>query len=164
MQCLKDKNACNNYLIRATSPIIPASDLVFSLLLLWELTGWISLQSKGLSRVFSSTTVQKHPFFGIQPFLWCNSHPYMTTGKTIALTIQTFVCKVLPLLFKILCLYFAFLSKSKCLLISWLQSSSTVILDPPKIKSLIASIFFPFYLPWSDGTRCHDLSFLNVEL
>ena len=49
------------------------------------LTGLISLQSKGLSRVFSITTVQKHHFFGAQPSLWSNSHPYMTTGKTIAL-------------------------------------------------------------------------------
>ena len=55
------------------------------------LTGWISLQSKGLSRVFSSTTVRKHQFFGVQSFLWSNSHPYMTTGKTIALTIWTSV-------------------------------------------------------------------------
>ena len=51
---------------------------------------WISLQSKGLSRVFSNTTVQKHQFFGAQPSLWPNSH-YMTPGKTIALTIQIFV-------------------------------------------------------------------------
>ena len=43
-------------------------------------TGWISLQSKGLSRVFSNTTVQKHQFFGAQPSLWSNSHPYTTTG------------------------------------------------------------------------------------
>ena len=56
------------------------------------LTGLISLQSKGLSRVFSNTTAQKYQFFGIQPSLWSNSHnPYMTTGKTIALTIWTFV-------------------------------------------------------------------------
>ena len=59
------------------------------------LTGLISLQSKGLSRVFSNTTVQKHKFFSIQPSLWSNSHPYMTSEKTIALTIQTFVGKVM---------------------------------------------------------------------
>ena len=53
---------------------------------------WLDLlQSKGLSRVFSNTTVQKHQFFGAQPFLLSNSHPYMTTGKTIALTRWTFV-------------------------------------------------------------------------
>ena len=61
-------------------------------------TGLISMQSKGLLRVFSST-VWKHQFFGTQPFLWSNSHPYMTTGKTIALTIQTFVSRVMSLLF-----------------------------------------------------------------
>ena len=61
-----------------------------------EWTGWISLQSMGLSRVFSNTTVQKHQFFGAQ--LYGPTHPYMTTGKTIALTRQTFVGKVMSLL------------------------------------------------------------------
>ena len=61
------------------------------------LTGLISLQSKGLSRVFSNTTVQKHQFFGTQPSFVQLSHPYMTTGKTIALTIWTFVSKVMSL-------------------------------------------------------------------
>ena len=65
-------------------------------------TGWISLQSKGLWRVFSSTTVQKHQFFGVQPSLWSNSHPFMTMGKTIALTKWTFVGKVMSLLFDML--------------------------------------------------------------
>ena len=51
------------------------------------LVGLISLPSKGLSRVFSSTTIQKHQFFSAQPSLWPSSHPYMTTGKTITLTI-----------------------------------------------------------------------------
>ena len=59
---------------------------------------WISLQSKGLSRVFSNTTVQKHQFCA-QLSLWSTSHPYMTTGKTIALTTWTFVGKVISLLF-----------------------------------------------------------------
>ena len=63
-------------------------------------TGWISLQSKGFSRVFSNTTVQKHQFFGAQLSLWSNSHyPYMIPGKTIGLTIWTFVSKVMSLLF-----------------------------------------------------------------
>ena len=88
------------------------------------------------------------------------SHPYMTTGETIALTRQTFVGKVMSLLFNMLSrLVIAFLLRSKCLLISWLQSPSAVILEPKKIKSVTVSI----YLPQSDGTRCHDLSFLNVE-
>ena len=89
------------------------------------------------------------------------SHPYMTTGKTIALTRWTFVSKVMSLLFNMLPrLVMVFLPRSKCLLISWLQSPSAVILEPKKIKSVTVSI----YLPRSDGTRCHDLSFLNVEL
>ena len=65
-------------------------------------TSWISSQSKWLSRVFSNTTVQKHQFFGTQPSFWSNLHPYMTTGKTIALTRWTFVGKVMSLLFNML--------------------------------------------------------------
>ena len=65
-------------------------------------TGWIFLQSKGLSRVFSNTTVQKHQFFSVQFLIVHLSHPYMTTGKTIALTRWTFVGKVMSLLFKML--------------------------------------------------------------
>ena len=65
------------------------------------------------------------------------SHPYMTTGKTIALTVQTFVGKVMSLLFNMLSrLFITFLPRTKCLLISWLQSPSAVILEPPKIKSI----------------------------
>ena len=92
------------------------------------------------------------------------SHPYVTTGKTIALTRWTFVGKVMSLLFNILSrLVITFLPRSKCLLISWLQSQSALILEPQK---LVGHCFhcFPIYLPWSDGTRCRDLSFLNVEL
>ena len=71
------------------------------------------------------------------------SHPYMTTGKTIALTRQTFVGKVMSLLFNIVSrLVIGFLSRSKRLLISWLQSPSAVILEPPKIKSLTVPIVF----------------------
>ena len=86
------------------------------------LTGWIPLLSKGLSRVFSNTTVQKHQFFSAQPPLWSNlSHLYMTTGKTIALTIRTFVGKVMCLLFNMLSRFvLAFLPRSKHLLISCL--------------------------------------------
>ena len=76
--------------------------------------------------------------------LWCSaffmvhlSHPYTTTGKTIALIRWTFVCKVISLLFNMLSrLVMAFLPRNKRLLISWLQSPSSVILEPPKIKSL----------------------------
>ena len=92
------------------------------------------------------------------------SHPYMTTGKTTALTRRTFVGKVMSLLLNMLSrLVITFLPRSKHLLISWLQSPSAVILEPPKIKS--DSVFsFPIYFSRSDGTRCHDLRFLNVEL
>ena len=70
------------------------------------------------------------------------SHPYMTTGKIIALTIWTFVSKVISLLFNMLSRFvIAFLPKSKRLLISWLQSPSAVILEPKKIKSVTVSTF-----------------------
>ena len=72
------------------------------------------------------------------------SHPYMTTGKTIALTVWTFVGKVMSLLFNMLSrLVIAFLPRSKCLLILWLQSPSAVILEPPKIKSDTVSTVSP---------------------
>ena len=80
---------------------------------------FIPSQSKGLSRVFSNTTVQNHQFFGTQLYSPL-SHPYMTTGKNIALTRWTFVGKVMSLLFNMLSkLVTTFLPKSKCLLISW---------------------------------------------
>ena len=128
-------------------------------------TGWISLQSKGLSRVSSNTTVQKHQFFSAQLSLQSNSHPYMTTGWTIALNRWTFVGTVMSLLFNMLSrLVMTFLLRSKRLLISWLQSPSAVIFRAPQNKVSHCFYCFPIYLPWSDGTSCHDLSFLNVEL
>ena len=80
------------------------------------------------------------------------SHPYMTTGKTIALTRWTFVSKVMSLLFNMLSrLVIAFLPRNKCLLTSWLQSPSAVILEPKKIKSLTVSIASPsFAMKWWD--------------
>ena len=87
------------------------------------------------------------------------SHPYMTTEKNIALTRWTFVGKVISLLFNMLSrLVIAFLSRSKCLLISWLQSLSAVILKAPN-KVCHCFHCLPTYLPWSDGIRCHDLCF-----
>ena len=72
------------------------------------------------------------------------SDPYMTTGKTIALTIWTFVSKVTSLLFSMLCRFvIAFLPRSKDLLISWLQSPSVLILEPKKVKSVTVSIVSP---------------------
>ena len=89
--------------------------------------------------------------------LWCSaffmvqfSHPCMTIGKTIALTRRTFVGKVMSLIFSTLCRFvIAFLPRSKCLLISWLQSPSAVILEPKKIKSVTASTFSP--------SICHEV-------
>ena len=78
------------------------------------------------------------------------SHPYMTTGKTIALTRRTFVDKVMSLLFNMLSrLVIAFLPGSKRLLISWRQSPSVVILEPPKMKSLTVSTVSP--------SICHEV-------
>ena len=93
------------------------------------------------------------------------SHPYMTNGKTIALTGWTWVGKVMSLLFNMLSrLVIAFLPRSKRLLISWLQSPSAVILEPPQNKVCHCLQCLPIYLPWSDGTGCQDLRFLNVKL
>ena len=96
-------------------------------------TGWISLQSKGLSSLLQhhsskASVLQCSAFFIVQL-----SHPYLTTGKTIALTRRTFVGKVTSLLFNMLSrTVIAFLPRSKCLLISWLRSPSAVILEPQK--------------------------------
>ena len=90
-------------------------------------------------------------------------HPYMTIGKNIALTIQNFVGKVMSLLFNMLSRFvIAFLPGSKCLLISWLQSPSAVILEPPKIKSVTVSIV-SHLVAISGGAGYHDFSFLNAE-
>ena len=93
------------------------------------------------------------------------SHPYMTTGKTLALTRWTCVGKVMSLLFNMLCrLIITFLPRSKSLLISWLQSPSAVILEHAAHKVSHCFHCFPIYLSWSDGIRCHDLCFLKIEL
>ena len=86
----------------------------------------------------------------------------MTTGKTIALTKRTFVDKVMSLLFNMLSrLVINFLPGSKLLLISWLQSPSSVILEPKVSKCFHC---FPIYLPWTDGTGCHHLSFWMLSI
>ena len=119
------------------------------------LTGLIFLQSRGLSRVFSSTTIWKHQFFSVQPSLWSNS--YMTIGKTTALTMWTFASKGMSLLFNTLSrLIIAFLPKSKCLLISWLQSPSTMILVLKKRKSITASTLPP--------SICHKVMGLDAMI
>ena len=129
------------------------------------LTGLISLQSKGLTRVFFSTIIWKALILWHSAFFMIQlSHSYTTTGKTTALTIHIFVFKVMSVLFNMLSrVVIAFLPRSKHLLISWLQSLSTVIWSPPKIKICHCFHFSPFYLPWSDETRCNDLNLFNVE-
>ena len=115
------------------------------------LTGLISFQSKGLSKVFSSTTIWKHQFFWHSAFFMVQlSQMYMTTGKIIALTIQAFVNNAMSLLFNLLSRFVtAFLPRSKRLWISWLQSPSAVILEPRERKSVTASTF-PSYI-------CHEV-------
>ena len=118
---------------------------------------WLDILSvQGFSRVFSSTTVQKRPFFGVLCLLYGPTlTSYMTTGKTIALTSWTFVSRMISLLFNMLSRFIiAFLPRSKCLLISWLQSLSSLILEPKK-----TSLFHIFphlfamkwwnWMPWS---------------
>ena len=98
-------------------------------------TGLISLQSKGLSRVFSNTTVQKHEFFGTQTSLWLSSHIYTWQLEKTALTRWTFVGKIMSLLSNMLSRFvIAFLPRNKCLLISWLQSPSALIFEAPQNK------------------------------
>ena len=95
------------------------------------LTGWIFFLFKGFSKVFSKDHSSK------ASILWCSTffmvqllHPFMTTGETIALTIQTFVGKVMSLLFNMLSKFaIVFLPRNNHILTSWLQSPSTVILD-----------------------------------
>ena len=125
-------------------------------------TGWISLQSKGLSRVLQHHSSKASILWRSAFFILHLSHSHITTGKTIALTRWTFVSKVMSLLFNML----------SRLVIDFLQGAasfnfmaaipSAVILEPPKI---VCHCFhcFPIYLPCSDETRCHDLTFLNVE-
>ena len=192
------------------------------------LTGLMSLRSKGLTSIFSYTTIRNHQFFGAQPPLWSNFHickeftcqcrrcgfdpwvrkilwgrkwqptpvflpgkshgqrslvgysprghkdsdtakyahmhsyPYVTTGKTIALTIQTFVSKVMSLPFNTLSrLVIAFLPRSKRLLISWLHEPSAEILEPKK-QNLSLLPLFPLllamkrwdWMPWSLFFEC----------
>ena len=127
--------------------ISPSSELEGLML---QLTGWISLQSKGLSRVFSNTTVQKHQLLALS-FLYSPTltsiHDYW---KTIALTRWTFVGKVMSLRFNMLSrLVIVFLRRSTCLLISILWSPSAVILEPKKIESVTISIV--------SSSICHEV-------
>ena len=114
------------------------------------------MQSKGLSRVFSNTTVQKHQFLGAQLH-----SPTLTSihdhRKTIALTRRTFVGKVMSLLLNMLSrLLITFLPRSKRLFISWLQSPSVVIWEPRKIKSDTVSTVFP--------SISHEVAEINLHV
>ena len=121
----------------------------YSGLISLRLTGAISLQCKGPSRVFSCTIIQKHQFFQCWAFFMVQ-HPYMTTGKTVALTIWTFIGKVMSFLFNMLSRFvIAFFPRCKRLLISWLQLPSAVILEPKKRKYVTVSTFSPFI--------CHEV-------
>ena len=203
-------------------------------------TGFTFLQSNGLSRVFSSTAIRKHQFFSVQSSLWAQlSHPHMTIGKIIALTMHTFVGKEMSLLFSTLSRFVMGLLRwhngkestcqcrrcSRCGFEHWVwkipwgrkwqptpvflsgklhgqrslgssawsqtwlsnwacthtevchsfpskEQTSFNFMPPVSIHSDFGAQenkicrcfqFFPFYFPWSDGTRCHDVSFLNIE-
>ena len=102
--------------------------------------------------------LQHSAFFAVQL-----SHPYVITGKNIALTVWTFIRKVMSLFFNVLSTFvIAFLPRSKCLLF---QDTVTIHHDFEAQENKVCHCFhiFPIYLPWSDGTGCHDFSFLNVE-
>ena len=115
------------------------------------LTDLISLLSEGLSRVFSNTTVWKHRFFGAQPPLWsnCHIHTWLLEKPQPWLYGPLSTKWLLCFLIKLSRFVTAFLSRSKCLLISWRQSLYAVILEPRKIKSVTASIFSP--------SICHEV-------
>ena len=108
-------------------------------------TGWISLQSQGtLKSLLQHHSSKASILLHSAVFIVQLSHPYMTTGKTIVLTRWTIFGKVMSLLFNMLSrLVMIFSPRSKCLLISWLQSPSTVILEPRKIKSDTVSTVSP---------------------
>ena len=131
----------------------------------FRMTGLITLQSKGLSKSLlphhnsKASILQCSALFMVQL-----SHSYMTAGKAIVLTLQTFVGKITSLLFTMLSSFvIAFLPRSKCLLISWLQSLSAVILEPKKMKSVTASTFPLFICLEVMEPYAIILAFINVE-
>ena len=139
----------------------------------WFPLGWTDLISLS-PRDFFNTKTWVQVFFNTSlkaSILWCSaffmvqlSHPHVTTGKTIAFTRQTFVSKVMSLLFKILSrLVIAFFPRSRCLLISWLVVTICNDFGAPKNKVSHSLHCFPIYLPWSYETGSHNIHFLNVE-
>ena len=128
-----------------------------------RLTGLISLLSTGLSGVFSSTTVQKHQFFGFLLFLMVQlSQPHMTTRKTIASTMWTFVGRVMSLLFNTVYVCDGFPAKKQSS--SHFMAAVTIHSDFGAQEEEICHYFhlFPVYLPCSNGARCHNLSFFLI--
>ena len=133
--------------VSASASVLPVNIQDGSLLMDWlDLLAVQGTLKRLLQHHSSKASILLHSvFFTVQP-----SHPYMTTGKTIALTRWTFVDKVMSLLFNMLSrLVITFLLRSKHLLISWLQSPSAVILEPPKIKSATVSAVSP--------SICHEV-------
>ena len=121
------------------------------------LTDLISFQSKGLSRVFSSTQFKGINSSALSFLYGPTLTSIMTTGKTIALTRLTLVNKIMSLHFKMLSRFvIAFLPRSKYLLISWLQSPSAVIFEPKKIKSVTVFIVSP--------SICHEVMGLDTMI
>ena len=134
--------------IGASAPVLPVNIQSWFPL---GLSGLITLLSKGLSRIFSSTTVQNHQFFGAQPSLWSNSHICMRLLENHRFDYTDLCCKVMSLLFNVLSRFaITFLPRSKRLLISWLQSLSTLIWDPKNMKSDTVSTFPP--------SICHEVT------
>ena len=127
--------------VSASTSVLPMKEGLISFRMDWLDLLAVQGTLRSLLQHYSSkaSILQCSAFFTVQLF-----HPYMTTGKTIALTRRTFVDKVMSLLFNMLSRFvIAFLPRRKCLLVSWLQSPSAVILEPPKIKSVTVSIVFP---------------------
>ena len=134
--------------VLASASVLPMN------ILHWYPLGWTVLQYHS-----SKASIIWHSAF----FIVQLSHTNKTTGKTIVLTRWAIFGKVMSLLFSMLSRFvIAFLPGSKRLLISWLQPPSAVIWEPQKIEVSHCFHFFP-HLPWSDGTRCHDLRFSNGE-
>ena len=130
--------------VSASASVLPMNSGLISFRMDW--LDLLAVQGTFKSLLQHHSSVLWHSTF----FIVQLSHPYMTTGKTIALIRQTFVGKVMSLLFNMLSrLVITFLPRSKRLLISWLQSPSAMILEPPKIKPLTVSIVSP--------SICHEV-------
>ena len=131
-----------------------------------QLLAWSGQSISDSASVLPMNTQDQSPLGCTGCFLYS---PILTSihdhWKNHSLTRWTFVGKIMSLLFSMLSrLVITFFSRSKHLLISWLQSPSAVILEPPQNKVWHCFHCFPIYFSWGDGTRCHDLRFLNIKL